>query len=339
MRTYVLVACSAILLSVTARSDTIVLQDGEQLAGRIRAKDGRSLVFRSFSAGTVTVPWSRVESIITEGPVAVELTDGREYMGLVALTKDGAVGDGKKLPKHQLLKLSDVVALSTKHWRVRRGWDVAGEAHLSLKYDRGNGNRDEIDLDGRVVARDRKNRIDIRADLERDAVEDSLTKNSWLAELKYDRFLSRKVYAVACSIVEEDEYAELQLRSVGTVGLGWQIMEAEKGNVLAEALFGRIYENYLDASGQDYSSFGWRLEFDRRITVDGDTRVYFRHLGFWEVPEGDKVFTKTFAGIDTRVRDPVTIGVEVEHNYDRESPSSVNEEDWTYRVKVGVKWD
>lgn len=65
------------------------MKNGDKLSGSIVKYDGKNLVLKSESAGTVTIPWDSVTTITSTDPVTVILKDGQSLVGTLTTAPDG----------------------------------------------------------------------------------------------------------------------------------------------------------------------------------------------------------------------------------------------------------
>ena len=338
VKAFLLMVCLMVSCLSPLSADILVMQNGDRLTGKVVKKEGDVLTFESSFAGRVEVKWDHVKELTTEASVRVVLDDG-QVSECPLLVKAGPAAAHEKNTDLTALPCtpSDIDMINPEPWKLGEGWQFSGRVNLSLKYERGNTDKDEFDLDGSVTLRSLNNRLGIAGELESDSSKDVQTKDKWMVEGRYNRFLNEKLYGLAHAMCERDEFAELELRAGGGLGAGRQFYDADRLSLLAELLIARIHEEYVADPDQDYWGGGWRLSVERRLLKEV-IQVYFEHTGVWDLEQTSKVFAKTWTGLRTPLRGGITGTLELKHEYDRGSAAAAEEEDWTYRLKFGCEW-
>jgi hypothetical protein len=64
-------------------ADQVNLKNGDRVTGKIRKKDGASLIIKSDIFGSVTIPWDAVTQISSDEPIMVILPDGKSVLGKI----------------------------------------------------------------------------------------------------------------------------------------------------------------------------------------------------------------------------------------------------------------
>lgn len=117
-------ALVALLAATAATADVVTFKNGDRLSGRWARVEGNSLIFKSDSVGTVTIPLKKIESFSSTKPCVALLKGGQTIRGLMFLLPTGnwefAVSSGLESIPH-----SDVMAiLPEKTYR-----ELGGEHH------------------------------------------------------------------------------------------------------------------------------------------------------------------------------------------------------------------
>jgi putative salt-induced outer membrane protein YdiY len=114
----------------------------------------------------------------------------------------------------------EVPYLNPEPWRLGQGYKFSGHASFALKSDRGNTDKDEIDVDADVELRRQRDRYTLFGELEYDNSNNQTTKNKWKLINRYDYFTTKKRYYSAILSMQADQLAELKLRAALGPGLG-----------------------------------------------------------------------------------------------------------------------
>lgn len=81
------VGISVVMLS--ARSDLVVLENGESLSGALVRVRDNTLVFRTSLGGQMMSPMTNVKSLVIDGPLYIRMVDGQVFYGTLTV-KEGA---------------------------------------------------------------------------------------------------------------------------------------------------------------------------------------------------------------------------------------------------------
>jgi hypothetical protein len=82
----------AILLSASvyaAKTDVVLLKNGDRVTGEVKGLDRGKLEFSTDHMGTVYIEWADIEEIISTTGQAVELTNGQRFYGALAKPESG----------------------------------------------------------------------------------------------------------------------------------------------------------------------------------------------------------------------------------------------------------
>ena len=326
------------LCGSTLYSDVLDMQNGESFTGEVVKKEGDTLVFKSESTGRVTVKWSQVAGLKTDKPIKVLQKNGTVRECSILVPPKSSSSPLVELDQEVvLLAISDMEIINPDSWEMGEGWEFQGRFNLSVKYDRGDSDSDEIDMDTEISLRDLKNRFEASGELEKDRTSSILTEDKWLAEGTYNRFFSDKSYGLAYVMSEQDRFSELELRRGGGLGVGHQFFDRNSFNLLVELLAGRMQEEYFSDPNEDYWGGGWRVNTERDI-LKGRAQCYLDHTGFWDIEKSHKVFTKTWIGARVPLGGRISGTLELKHEFDSGAVNQTKETDWTYRLKLGYEW-
>ena len=95
-----------------AKTDIVVLINGDSVTGEIKSLDFGELRYSTDSMGTVSIEWEEIVSLKSEQSLQVELASGTRYFGgLIAAGADGTVGVGRG-ENIQELNLSQIVRIT-----------------------------------------------------------------------------------------------------------------------------------------------------------------------------------------------------------------------------------
>jgi putative salt-induced outer membrane protein YdiY len=266
MRLAVHLACSCLVAgAVVARADEVQFTNGDRLTGKVLSLSDGKLSFESAIAGKIDIKWADVATFSSEEPVTIVLADKSVIVDKVALAEPGTVKTlGTSSISAQTVPLASAAKLNPEpvQWK---GTAVAGAS-----FERGNTVRDAGNAAIDAVRRAENDRITFgfgyaaEKTHDNDTGADVTTKRNLFASLQYDLFFRPQWYMYANARGEKDGVANLALRLLTGVGLGYQFFETDTFKLNLEAGPTWVSENYTDDTpNNDYiaARVGWNLDW------------------------------------------------------------------------------
>ena len=266
MKLAVGVVCACLGIHAAAVSaGEVQFANGDKLTGTVIALADGKLVFDSKLAGKLEIAWADVATFSSEEPVTIVLADQSVIVDKVGVAEPGSVrtaGTASITP--QTISLANAVKLNPEpvQWK---GTAVAGAV-----FDRGNTTRNAGTAALDAVRRAEADRITFGAGYAAEQAEDEdtgdtvTTKRQMFMGLQYDLFFAPKWYLYANARGEKDGVANLALRLISGVGLGYQFVETDDLKFNIEAGPTWVSENYTDDTENiDYlaARVAWNLDW------------------------------------------------------------------------------
>jgi putative salt-induced outer membrane protein YdiY len=319
----------------TAEADEVRLKNGDRITGQVVTMEEDRLVLKTGYAGEITIQWDQVGSMVTDTPVEVSFQDETTAVGTTRPAKDGgmrlnAVDTAEVIP----FQLGDVKSINPKP--AKKGMEIKADANLGLKYERGNTDKDTLHLDGSFSARKGDNRYSAKADVNREKASGVITENNWLALVKYDRFLSEKMYWFTTASFEHDEFKSLNLRTTLATGAGRQVIESALTNLLVELGLAYVIEDF-EEEDNDYTALRWALNFDRYVVSD---KIQFFHWDelFWSLEDTGNAILRTQTGFRFPLYGNFKWTIRYDFDLDTDPDPGTEEEDQRFIFTVGYEY-
>jgi putative salt-induced outer membrane protein YdiY len=271
-----------------AAADEVRLVNGDRLSGRTVSLAGGTLTF-STAYGNVQIPWASVTAITVDAPILI--TTGTAQPVEVTIVAAAAAGQATLVPGGTVA-LSDISALT----RPTPDLIVNGGANAGFVTTAGNTDVNNLRLDGDVVARAGENRYTGNAAVTHAEDRSLETARNWTAGLKYDRFLTLRLFFNANTILTSDRFRDLDLRTALGVGIGYQLVASPRVSLTADAGFGYVNEN-LESLPDD--SYGAARESTNLgiFLLPGRVQFFHQHDGYFGVSGDDNLFLKMQNGV------------------------------------------
>ncbi len=112
----------AVLFAVLVRADVIVMKNGDRVTGSIVKKDGNNVTMKSKLFGDITLPWDQIDSVQTDLPLNVELSNGKTAQSPLATTNGQIQVAGQPVPPGDVKVLRDAAEEKEYERRLHPGF-------------------------------------------------------------------------------------------------------------------------------------------------------------------------------------------------------------------------
>ena len=336
---FVAAVLSLVHCATPASADEVILKDGSRVIGKVRSKKDNTLEFKTSFAGTINIKWNKVVELKTDKPQKVLLSNYEVIPARVLLNKEETT-TVKSEPgaKPQEYEKSEVAFINPESWRMGKGFKFTGNVNAAMKIERGNTDKDELDVDGQTTLRRQKHRLRFWGEAEIDRSEGDIIKRKWKANSEYNYFFENKWFVGGTLGFEHDKFADLALRTRFGPLIGYQFFESEYELNLSVALGPtRVIEIYDEAENDRYWSAGWRINFDKYLITD---RLQFYHdqNGLWNQSNTSDVIWNTWTGLRFPLFAGIVASGEVKVETNLGAVEGTDKLDTTYRAKLGYQW-
>lgn len=242
----VLSAALVLAASAWAWADVVVLNNGDKLTGSIgQIKDG-SMAFTSPVLGALTIKLSDIQSYQTTSAATVQLKDGQTFQTpIVQGTATQIVtGDQKTVAVEEI----KAVNAPPEVW--------TGAVVFNGVLNRGNTNNETAGLGADAVLRRDNPFADDRFTLKGDynygntgrGADKTTTTDNLDALVKYDKFITEKLYGYGEVGYLHDRIAQLNVQLTPGAGLGYQWTDKPLFSFNTEGGVNYVYEDYQGSS-------------------------------------------------------------------------------------------
>jgi putative salt-induced outer membrane protein YdiY len=313
------------LLGATAgMADEVHLKNGDRISGKIVKMEEDKLLVKTDYAGEISLAWGQVASVKADEKIKVVLSDGTTLEGQTVELEEGKMKlKAEKIDTTLSFDLADVTAINPKAKPPVR---ITARANVSIIQESGNSDTHNLRLDGSFVARTDKSRFRMGGEVNREKSDDVYTVKNWLAYANYDYFISQKWYWHVGTLLQNDEFADLDLRSTIATGIGYQVFETDTLNLSFSAGPSYVKENYIVAADDSYTAGQWAVNYDQYF-FNKFFQLFHNHVGYVSLESSSDWFINTRQG----VRFPLYKGITgtLQYNYDyNHNPSSGAKENY-----------
>jgi putative salt-induced outer membrane protein YdiY len=204
-------------------ADEVSLKNGDRLTGEFISMQEGKVIFTTSYSGKLTLEWSEIVNLTTNSPVHVILPDGSILKGISVPADEGEMQlKTEKIEKPIFLDLADVKAIYVKpappvKFTVR--------VNLGINVSKGNTDSETYHFDGEAVARTKKNRYTVGGVFNSEYTDKDKTVDNSLGYMKYDHFLTKKLYLNTNASFKKHRFKDLNLRTTIGLSLGYQFLK------------------------------------------------------------------------------------------------------------------
>lgn len=291
-------------IPLSVQAAVVVLKNGDRITGRIVKMEKQRLEIDPPFSDIIKIKWEDVQSITSERPMSVKLygeLDLPENVGeqkldriiLYTLGEDGAI------------RLEDVRAINFAE-NDYRGYISAGGNQSS-----GNSQTEALNVSGTLMYRRLEHRYNLDGKYNRGQADGEDTANNGSFSVKYDYFLSPRVYVGALNLVEMDQFQDLSLRNTSGLILGYDILDREHHILSIGAGPAAVYQDFTTDPATVTPSTAWNMRYE--FMIRGDDVIFFQKtLGFKDLGHG----SATRVNADQGIRVKITQNWRIDFEYD-----------------------
>ena len=317
-----------IVLASPASADQLRLTNGDRFTGTVVSLAGGTLTL-STAYGNVQVPWADVVSLTVDQPVLVVVGANPPAQVTIAGGPDGqaTLQPGGAVPLGQIVSLA----------RPQPAVVINGGANAGYITTSGNTDVNSLRIDGDVVARAAANRYTGSAAIIRAKDQGIETARTWTTALKYDRFVTPRLFLNASTSLTNDPFRDLDLRTALGAGVGYQVVTSPRLTLTSDAGLGYVNENFASQADDSYAAL---RESSTLTAALLPRRAEFFHLHdlYVGVTGDDNLFMKMQNG----VRLPLAAGflLTMRHDLDYDQSPAVGREgsDRAFALTLGYRF-
>lgn len=260
--------------SILCQAEQVTLKNGDRLTGAIVSMDGKKLVVHTTYAGDVSIDWAEVSQFSSDTPLVVTRTDRQVLSGTVATEGQDVMITTAQGP--QKLALADVSAMRSPadqaayekslHPGMLEGW--AGGGSFGFALARGNSETTNLAL-GFDAKRKTTNDawvVDAASIYSSDQRLNATTANSFQGLIRYDRNLTKRLFAYGAFAGGYDALQDLNYRITPGGGLGFHAIASERTTLDLLGGLGYTRESYTTGLINNLFTATLGDEFSYKIT-------------------------------------------------------------------------
>lgn len=325
-----------------ARADTVKLKNGDTLTGTVVSVADGKLVLKTEAAGEIKIDLASVDTFATDGEAKLIVKhpndDGTDTIHSKIAAASGGNVTVQSAAGAQTIPLGSVKSVNEPEFKPTWEGSIVG----SSVWTRGNTVNQSTALDLNVVRRGLDDRITFKAWYRSARSEDpatgvtSTTERKAGGSLKYDYFLSKKVYAYAMTSAERDAIAAIDMRFTAGAGAGWQVIEEKDAKFNAEGGVSYINENYSNGT-DSVSAASLRVAYHyERVLSEKWATSFFNDVEAFKIFDGaNNYLTHVKAGLKENFTESFFAQEWVDWTWDSTPAVGKERQDVTYFIGIG----
>ncbi len=318
-----------LLLPGQARSDEILLHNGDRITGQILKKENGVVAVETSYGGTISIQWDQVAHISTDQPLEVYLKDK-------SLVKTTEIDAGQE-ERGDAIQASEILYINPPPYLTGAGVLWSGRLNAGFWAKDGNTQQKRFNFDGQVKARTEKERYTLAASHILVEDEGEKTEESTTGLAKVDHFFSKKWYGTAQVTGEKDRFKDIDLRLIAGLGVGYQFWESKNLNLAVESGFDYITTDYIEAPDEEYPAWRWALDFDKFLVKERLQAFHHHQLNVGLEDTEDLLFSSQ-TGLRMVVMANVNATAQINYDWDNQPAEDTQRGDTTYIFSVGYSW-
>jgi len=325
-----LTSCSAVL------ADEVHLVNGDRVTGDVKTMEGGVLTLLTAYAGEVKVNWAEVSCLTTDAPHKFVLNDGQVLFGQAQCATAGTIRIvGDVVGESQGIPVSEFGAINPSPPAPA----VKYTGSLAAGYTQTDGNTETMaaNASARFVARSKRQRFTLKGKFNYGETDRVMTSRNAAGSLKYDFFVTKRLYTYAHALFEGDHFADLNLRSTLGGGVGYQILDTDRLAFSLEAGPSYVNDDFEVAPDDDYTAGRWGADFSAKI-IPGRIKFFHSHEGYYSF-EDESVYITSETGLLLTIVDNFFAHAGVDYAYDSHPVEGNERYDVTYKFGLGYEFD
>jgi putative salt-induced outer membrane protein YdiY len=325
-----------VTITHSAIADEVLLENGDKITGKFVRLEKGNLVFSTDYAGEITIEAEKVIHLTTAEPMVTTLVDGTTRKG-TSFYRDSP-SDDTRLEAEKTADDINIAEVKNIYSKPRPKVRITTRANVGITNERGNADTDQYRIDAEFIARTEKQRFTIGGELNREKANSELTVANWKGYGKYDYFFKPKWFLYASSLFENDEFADLDLRTTLGAGLGHQFFESDELNLFASAGVAYINENFIVAEDEEFPGAQWLIRYDQYF-FNKSVQLFHSNNGYISFDDASNWLINTRQGL----RFPLYKGfvTTLQYNYDynnKPSPDAISKWDSSLVFLLGYQF-
>ena len=323
--------------SFAAKTDAVLLVNGNTITGEIKSLDFGALRYSTDSMGTVSIDWEDIVSITTKQTLQVEVSDGTRYFGALDSADDRfaikvrtMMGD-VDLHTSQIVRMVPIDAEESFWERVEGSFALGFDSEKSSDVT-------TLRTTADVAYRTRQYLVGVQATVNNTTQSEGETRNRTNIRSNYQRFRGNRWFTDWFTGWERHDELGIQSRVSAGAALGRYLVQTNRNQL---SLTGGLNATHTSFTGEDAATetAEGRIQvrylhrnLDPEANVTFTTNIYplLEDLSQYRA-ESELIFRREFV-------EDLFFDVTLSHSYTTDPPTDANKTDYTLTTSIGYSW-
>lgn len=320
------------LVPWVVNADVVVLKNGDRVTGRIIKMEERLLEIDSkIASEIIKIKWEEVQSVTTDRPMSIKL------YGEASLPENVGERVRDRIIQLYTLKEGGPIPLEDVRNINLAGEDYYGNVSIGGNQTSGNTRTQALNLSATLSYRKLEHRIVLDARYNRAQASGRDTANNGALGLRYDYFLSRRLYTGALNYLETDQFQNLSVRDTAVMVLGYDLLDKEHHYLTVGAGPAVVYQDFTTDPDTLTPSAAWLARYEWRYRGD-NIIVYHKHQGFKDLGHGSAIRVNAEQGIRIKITGNWRVNLEYDLRYNS-FLSKINRKTTDTNIIGGISYD
>ncbi|MGH7230104.1 MAG: DUF481 domain-containing protein [Nitrospiraceae bacterium] len=305
------------------------MRNGDRLTGEVVKMEDNILTLKT-DYGEMKIDWGKVERVTSTKPMRVRVPGkqrgivsdfflgGHEFRHVTELRPDGPIA------------LSDVKGINVGHIR-REGTVTIGGNHTS-----GNTNTKAVNAIGRTTLQANRQRLYLEGKYNYGEASGAVTARNWSGQLKYDYFITDKVFLNNFGMLEHDLFQNLQLRTTVGAAAGYQFLSTGRTTLSGTLGLGYVNEDYTTVPPTETPSLHWGYRFEQ--TLLPRMKIFQRFDGYYDLRSGNAIRVTADQGVRVTIYQNLYVSFEYDYRLNTVPAPGRKKVDDAYIFGVGFQF-
>jgi putative salt-induced outer membrane protein YdiY len=272
------------------------------------------------------------------------LKDGTQLIGVAQEGKEGTLD----IKTAAILQPTTVAldAITAINPPGKKPITYKGHLGLGLSISDGNTHNKSFSFLGDFEARSERQRLALSGAYNYAQNQTDVTQRNGKAELKYDFFITKRLFVFASSLFEYDFFQDLNLRSVLGAGPGFQVIDKgdfaedyrKEMQLYGEAGLAYFSEDHRNAADDQFLAARWAIKFDWPV-VPQKVAFFHKHEGFPSLESAKDLYITTEQGVRLSVWGNFVATLQVNWRWDNTPAPGFSRSDTLYLITLGYSFE
>jgi len=213
-----------------------------------------------------------------------------------------------------------------------------GNLNVAAEDSSGNNDLSKINIDARSEMRFIESRHTLALRYQEERLEQETARDMWRGAYQYDQFFTEQWFVAGNASYEEDEFKDIDQRTLAGVGMGYQFLETTYVDLLAKGTVNYVDEKFALANDRVTPAFLWNLDFAWRFNDKG-MEFFHRQAMLQAFQSSQDYEISTLTGFKYPINGHFSSTIQLQYDYDNlPAQDNIEKKDETWSIGVNYSW-